>query len=188
MNPLDLVSPHVYPLISWTGPEGLVLRCAFNDYSPTQKWPCRSRRPFDLEPIIDFDPYPTRMPDGPAKKPVKRARMPGVNIWLTVSFLSLHNLLHLLFCYVLSIFGWIQLVFMALFWAAAATIKRDSVSLLRFLCLNHVHVFLSFFFNLLLFFFFSVCNEKDQNESLTVGTAAYDFTDAPILKGVMDSN
>ena len=57
-------------------------------------------------------------------------------MWLIVSSLSPHNL-HL-FCCVLSILVLIWLVFMALFWAA---IRRDSVSLLRFLFLSQVHVF-----------------------------------------------
>ena len=58
-------------------------------------------------------------------------------MWLIVSSLSPHNI-HLLFCCVLSIFALMWLVFMALFCAA---IRRDSVSLLRFPFLSHVHVF-----------------------------------------------
>ena len=57
---------------------------------------------------------------------------------LMVSALSPHNL-HLLFCCVLSIFALIWLLLMALFCAA---IGKDSVSLLRFPFLSHVHVFL----------------------------------------------
>ena len=45
---------------------------------------------------------------------------------------------HLLFCYVLSILTLIWLVLMVLFWAA---IRRDSVSLLRFPFLTHIHFF-----------------------------------------------
>ena len=58
-------------------------------------------------------------------------------MWLIVSSLSPHNL-HLLFCCVWSILTLIWLVLMVLFCAA---IWRDSVSLLRFLFLCHVHVF-----------------------------------------------
>ena len=58
-------------------------------------------------------------------------------MWLIVSFQFPHNLL-LLFCCVLSILASIWLVFMALFCAA---IRRDSVSLLKFLFLSHIHVF-----------------------------------------------
>ena len=54
-----------------------------------------------------------------------------------VSSLSPNNL-HLLFCYVLSFLALIWLVLMALF---CATIRRDSVSLLKFPFLIHVHVF-----------------------------------------------
>ena len=54
-----------------------------------------------------------------------------------ISFLSPHNL-NLLFCWVLSILALIWLVLMALF---CATIRRDSVSLLKFPYLRHVHVF-----------------------------------------------
>ena len=50
-------------------------------------------------------------------------------IWLMVSSLSPHSL-HLLFCCVLSILALIWLVLMALFCAA---IRRDSVSLLKYL-------------------------------------------------------
>ena len=50
-------------------------------------------------------------------------------MWLIVSSLLMHNL-HLLFCCVLFIFTLIWLVLMALF---CATIRQDSVSLLRFL-------------------------------------------------------
>ena len=48
--------------------------------------------------------------------------------WLIISSLSSHNL-HLLFCCVLSILALIWLVLMALF---CASIRRDSISLLRF--------------------------------------------------------
>ena len=58
-------------------------------------------------------------------------------MWLAVSFLSSHSL-HLLFCCILSILTLIWLVLMALFCAA---VRRDSVSLLRFPFLSHVHVF-----------------------------------------------
>ena len=57
-------------------------------------------------------------------------------MWLIVSPLWSHNLL-LLFCCVLSILALIWLALIALFCAA---IGRDSVSLLRFLFLSHVHV------------------------------------------------
>ena len=55
---------------------------------------------------------------------------------LMVSSLSLHSL-HLLFSCVLSILALIWLVLMALF---CVTVKRDSVSLLKFPFLSHVHV------------------------------------------------
>ena len=58
-------------------------------------------------------------------------------MWLIVSSLSPHSL-HLMFCCVLSILALVWLVLMALFCAA---IKRDSVSLLRFLFLSQVQVF-----------------------------------------------
>ena len=58
-------------------------------------------------------------------------------MWLTVSSLSPHSL-HLLFCCVLSIPALIWLVFMALF---CASIRRDSVSLLKFPFLSHFQVF-----------------------------------------------
>ena len=58
-------------------------------------------------------------------------------LWLIVSSLSPQNL-HLLFCWVLSIFALIWLVVIALFCAA---IRRDSISLLRFPFLRQVHVF-----------------------------------------------
>ena len=58
-------------------------------------------------------------------------------MWLIVSSLSSHNL-HLPFCYVLFTFALTKFVLMALFCAA---IRRDSVSLLRFLFLCHVQVF-----------------------------------------------
>ena len=57
---------------------------------------------------------------------------------LIVSSLALHNQ-HLLSCCVLSILALIWLVLMALFCAA---IRKDSVSLLRFSFLSHVHIFL----------------------------------------------
>ena len=57
-------------------------------------------------------------------------------IWLMVSSLSPHSL-HLLFCCVLSILALIWLVLSALFWA---TIRRDSVSLLKFPFLSHVQI------------------------------------------------
>ena len=57
-------------------------------------------------------------------------------MWLMVSSLSPYNL-HALFCCVLSILALILLVLMALFCAA---IRRDSVSLLKFPFLSHVHV------------------------------------------------
>ena len=60
-------------------------------------------------------------------------------IWLMVSSLFPHNL-HLLFCCVFSILGLIFLILMALFCPA---IRRDSISLLRFPFLNHVHIFFS---------------------------------------------
>ena len=56
---------------------------------------------------------------------------------LMVSFLSPHNI-HLLFCWGLSILALIWLVLLALFCAA---IRRDSVSLLRFPFLSHIHIF-----------------------------------------------
>ena len=56
---------------------------------------------------------------------------------LIVSSRSPHNL-HLLFCCALSIFTLIRLVLIALFCAA---IRRDSVSLLNFPFLSHVHNF-----------------------------------------------
>ena len=58
-------------------------------------------------------------------------------MWLIISSLSPHNL-QLLFCCILSILALIWLVFMVLFCTA---IRRDSVSLLRFLFRSHVHVF-----------------------------------------------
>ena len=58
-------------------------------------------------------------------------------MWLIVSSLSPHKL-HLLFCWVLSVFALIWLVLMALFCAA---MRRDLVSLLNFSFLSHVHVF-----------------------------------------------
>ena len=58
-------------------------------------------------------------------------------IWIIVSSLSLHNL-HLLICWVLSIFAFIWLDLMALFCTA---ISRHSVSCFRYPFLNHVHVF-----------------------------------------------
>ena len=58
-------------------------------------------------------------------------------IWLTVSFLSPLNL-HLLFCFVLSIFALTWLVLMALFCAA---IRRDSVSLKSFSFLTMIRFF-----------------------------------------------
>ena len=58
-------------------------------------------------------------------------------IWLISSFLSLHNL-HLLFCCVLSILVWKELVLMA---SSCAAIRRDSVSFSGFPFLNHVQVF-----------------------------------------------
>ena len=57
-------------------------------------------------------------------------------IWLMVSSLSPHSL-HLLFCWVLSILALIWLVLMAL---SCAAIRRDSVSLLKFLFLSQVQV------------------------------------------------
>ena len=57
-------------------------------------------------------------------------------MWLMVSYLSPHSL-HLLLCCVLSILTLIWLVLMALF---CATIRRDSVSLLKFPFLSHVQV------------------------------------------------
>ena len=59
-------------------------------------------------------------------------------MWLIVSSQLPHNL-HLLFCYVISVRALIWLVLISLFCAA---IRRDSVSLLRFPFLSHVHVFL----------------------------------------------
>ena len=58
-------------------------------------------------------------------------------MWLIVSFQSPHNL-HLVFCCVLSILALIWLVHVALFCVA---IRRDSISLLKFPFLNHVHIF-----------------------------------------------
>ena len=58
-------------------------------------------------------------------------------MWLIISSLSSHNL-HLLFCCMLSIFALMWFVFMVLFCAA---IRRDSVFLIRFPFLSHVHVF-----------------------------------------------
>ena len=57
-------------------------------------------------------------------------------MWLIVSSLSPHNL-HLLFCCALSILALICLVLMALFYA---TIRRDSVSLLKFPFRSQVQV------------------------------------------------
>ena len=59
-------------------------------------------------------------------------------MWLMVSSLSPHSL-HLIFCCVLSILALIWVFLMALFCAA---IRRDSVPLLKFPILSHVHVFL----------------------------------------------
>ena len=59
-------------------------------------------------------------------------------MWLVVLSLPSHNL-HLLFCCVLSTLALIWLVLIALF---STAIRRDSVSLLKFPFLNHVHVFL----------------------------------------------
>ena len=62
----------------------------------------------------------------------------SLNMWLIVSSsLSPHNL-HLLFWCILSIIVFVWLVLMALFCAA---IWRDSVFLLRFPFLSHVHTF-----------------------------------------------
>ena len=58
-------------------------------------------------------------------------------VWLIVSFLSLH-IQHLMFCCILAILPLVWLVLMALF---CATIKRDSVFLLKFPFLSHVHLF-----------------------------------------------
>ena len=58
-------------------------------------------------------------------------------MWLMVSSLSPHSL-HLLFCCVLSILALMWLVLRALFCAA---IRRDSVSLLKFLFLSHAGEF-----------------------------------------------
>ena len=58
---------------------------------------------------------------------------------LIISSLSQHSL-HLLFCWVLSIFALIWLVLMAL---SCAVIRRDSVSLLRLPFLSQVQVFSS---------------------------------------------
>ena len=58
-------------------------------------------------------------------------------MWLTLSSLSPHNL-HLLFCCVLSVFALTQWALMIVF---CDTIKRDSISLLRFPFLNSVQVF-----------------------------------------------
>ena len=58
-------------------------------------------------------------------------------MWLIVSSLSPHNL-YLLFCCVLPILALIWLVLMALFYAS---IRSDSVSLLKFPFLSHIHVF-----------------------------------------------
>ena len=58
-------------------------------------------------------------------------------MWLIVSSLLPHHF-HLLHCCVLSIIALIWLVLIALF---CITITRDSVSLLRFPFLSHVHVF-----------------------------------------------
>ena len=58
-------------------------------------------------------------------------------MWLMVSSLSPHSR-HLLFCCVFSILALIELVLMALFYAA---IRRDSVSLLKFPFLSQVLVF-----------------------------------------------
>ena len=55
-------------------------------------------------------------------------------MWLIVSSLSPHNQ-HLLFCCILSILILIWLVIMALF---CATIRKDSISLLKFPFLSHV--------------------------------------------------
>ena len=60
----------------------------------------------------------------------------SIIMWLIVSSLSPHSL-HLLFCWVLSILALILLVLMALF---CATIRRDSVSILKFPFLTHVLV------------------------------------------------
>ena len=57
-------------------------------------------------------------------------------MWLIVSSLSPHNL-HLLFCWVLSIFALIWLVLMAL---SCADIRRDSVSLVILLARLHSNV------------------------------------------------
>ena len=57
-------------------------------------------------------------------------------MWLMVSSLSPHRL-HLLFCWALSILTLIWLVLTAL---SCATIRRDSVSLLKFPFLSHVQV------------------------------------------------
>ena len=58
-------------------------------------------------------------------------------MWLIISSLSPHSL-HLLFCCVLSILALIWLVLMAL---SCVSIRRDSVSLLRFPFLSQVQVF-----------------------------------------------
>ena len=59
-------------------------------------------------------------------------------MWLMILSLSPHNL-HLLFCCILFILALIWLVFMVLFCAAFG---RDSISLLKFPFLCHIHVFL----------------------------------------------
>ena len=73
-------------------------------------------------------------------------------MWLIVSSLSLHNR-HLLFCCVLSIFAVIWLVLTALFCAA---IRRDSVSLLKFLFLSQVQVFSCEMFIIIIIYSFRV--------------------------------
>ena len=58
-------------------------------------------------------------------------------LWLIVPFLSPHNL-HLMFCCVLSILTLVWLVLTPLF---CSSIRRDSVSLLMFPFLSHIHIF-----------------------------------------------
>ena len=57
-------------------------------------------------------------------------------MWFTVSFLFPHNL-HLLFSCILSGVAWMKVVHMALF---CAPLKRNSISLLRLIFFNRLHV------------------------------------------------
>ena len=85
-------------------------------------------------------------------------------MWLIALSLSPHNL-HLLFCGVLHILALIWLVLMALFCAA---IRRDSVSLLWFPFLSHVHIFsreMSLVYDYYYHYYYNNNNNNDNNNN-----------------------